>query len=107
MVGIAGFLFLIGLVAALSIGVSFLLATTVPKMSWRKRALFSALAGSFIPMLLPIVVIFLEVGMMTGGLISLVALVVGGMILAAIVGYPTAYFYNKRREPPVELDVFE
>ncbi len=107
MASIAGFLFVIGLVAALSIGVSFLMATTVPKMSWRKRALISALAGSFIPVLLPIVIIFLEVGMITEGLIPLVALVVGGLILAALVGYPTAYFYSKRREPPSELDVFE
>ena len=107
MIGIFGFFFAIGLVAALSVGVSFFLSTAAPKVAWRKRAILSALVASFIPMSLPIVVLLLGAGLSTEGLVAIISLVIGGVITAALVGYPVAYFYTKRREPPVDVDVFK
>ncbi len=95
---IGGFLFLVLVVAALALGVAFFLDTLATKTAWKKRALYAAGIGSAIPMLLPVLIVFLENGNDPEIWIVLFALVIIGIVLAATVGFPVAYWFSKRRE---------
>ncbi len=93
--------FIIGilLVAALSVGLAYILDTQAPNMGWRRRALYAAFGGAFIPTLLPITAVLLAAGDETAALIAgLVGILIGGFMFAGLVGYPVAYWFCKRRE---------
>lgn len=105
------FLFVIFLVAVMSLGIAFLLDVQLPKVSWKRRALYSALGGAGIPMLIPILVVIIEAGGEDELLIVVAALLVLTVVLAALIGFPAAYWLSRRRhlarEPEKPEDVFE
>lgn len=104
-------LFIVFLVAVLSLGIAFLLDVQLPKMPWKRRALYAALGGATLPMLIPFLVVALEAGGEEEMWIVLVVLFVMTLVLAALVGFPAAYWLSKRRhlarEPARPESVFE
>lgn len=91
-------LFGILIVAGFSLGIALILDTQMPKMRWQRRALYAALGGAYIPMLLPIFILLIEVDGSAESMIAIIALLIGGLMLAGIVGFPATYWFCKRRE---------
>ena len=104
-------LLLIGLVAGLTLGLAFILDTQATGMRWQRRALYAALGGAFVPMVPPFAVILINEGADSEVWIVLLVLLVVALILAAVIGFPTAYWFCKRRDaarnPPNPEQVFE
>ncbi|TRD12419.1 hypothetical protein FGU71_11460 [Erythrobacter insulae] len=86
------------LIAGFSLGLALILDTQAPKMMWQRRALIASLGGAFIPMLLPIAVLLIEGDWQAETFILLMALIIGSLMLAGIVGFPVTYWFCKRRE---------
>ncbi|MEL6876984.1 MAG: hypothetical protein AAGL68_02665 [Pseudomonadota bacterium] len=92
------FLFGILLVAGFSLGLALIFDTQAPEMRWQRRALYAALGGAFVPLLLPVIVILVAEGLSKETALVVAVLMVMGFILAGIVGFPLTYWFCKRRE---------
>ncbi len=107
MMGIAGILFIVVVVAVVSLGLAFLLDTVAQNVAWQRRALYAALGGSFIPMSLPLVTLLLEIGEGPEMIVPIMGIVVMALILAAVAGFPAAYWLSKRCERARDPDIFK
>ena len=100
-------LVMVAISAIIAAAVAFLLGAVAPNRSLRKRTLVSAGLAGFIPVTIPLATIFLFQGMELTTLLAAGILVIGGGLLAIIVGFPVAHFTSKRGENRVDLDVFK
>ena len=97
-------------VLALTIGIAFLLDIVAPNRSWKSRAIWAALVAAFLPMSLPIVTILSELGFTSEALVPVAGLIIGALFIAAVVCFPAAYFFSKKRaveRGPVSETVFD
>ena len=97
-------------VLALTIGIAFVLDIVAPNRSWKSRAIWAALIASFLPMSLPIITLLSELGLTSEALVPILALVIGALFIAAVVCFPAAYFFSKKRaagREPVSERVFD
>ncbi|NCP18756.1 MAG: hypothetical protein GW855_06315 [Erythrobacter sp.] len=97
MFGIVGLLVLLVVVALLAMGFAFILDVTMPRTGWKSRAIAAALLAAFLPMSLPAFIIVFTQGYEPEVAIILAVLSVGTLVLAALVGFPVAYFFSRKR----------
>ena len=97
MFGIIGLFAGLAFVLALTLGVAFILDIMMPSTPWKTRALWAALIAAFLPMSLPIVSVLAAGGWTTEGFVALGGLVIGALFIAAVVCFPVAYFFSKKR----------
>ena len=101
-----GLIFILALIAALAGASAFALDVMVPKMDPRRRTLLAAFVGAVLPMLIPIAALLIGGGTLEEILLPIVVLAILGVILAAAVGFPTAYWVTRRRERGQDPDAF-
>ena len=97
MFAIVGLILSLAFVVALTIGIAFLLDIMAPNRSWKSRAIWSALIAAFLPMSLPIITLLNEVGFAPEAVAPVAALVIGALFIAAVVCFPVAYFFLRKR----------
>ena len=105
-----GLIVFLAFVLALTIGIAFLLDIVAPNRSWKSRAIWAALVAAFLPMSLPIVTILSELGFISEALVPVAGLIIGALFIAAVVCFPAAYFFSKKRavgREPVSETVFD
>ena len=110
MFAIVGLIVLLAFVLALTIGIAFLLDVMAPNRSWRSRAVWAALIAAFLPMSLPIITILSELGFTSEAIVPVAGLIIGALFIAAVVCFPAAYFFSKKRtagRDPVSRTVFD
>jgi len=97
MFGIIGLVVSLAFVIALTIGIAFLFDVMAPDRSWKARAAWAALIAAFLPMSLPLVTLLSELGFTSEALVPVAALIIGGLFIAAVVCFPVAYFFSRKR----------
>ena len=111
MFAIVGLIISLAFCLALTIGIAFLLDIIAPSTSWKARAVWAALIAAFIPMSVPIITVLMGTGFTSEALVPVAPLVVGALFIAAVVCFPAAYFFSKRRAAgraePVSEKVFD
>ena len=111
MFAIVGLILSLAFCLALTIGIAFLLDIMASSASWKTRAVWAALIAAFIPMSLPIISILMETGFTSEAVVPVAALVVGALFIAAVVCFPAAYFFSRKRAAgragPVSEKVFD
>ena len=94
---ILGLLVMVAVLVGLTLAIAFMLDVMAPKTSWKMRAVWAALIGAFVPASLPILTLLSETGFTPEAIRPVGALVVGAFILAAVIGFPVAYVFSKKR----------
>lgn len=94
---ILGLLVMIAVLVGLTLAIAFVLDVMAPKTSCKMRAVCAALIGAFVPASLPILTLLSETGFTPEVIPPVSALVVGAFILAAVIGFPVAYVFSKKR----------
>ncbi len=94
---ILGLLVMVAVVVGLTLAIAFALDVMAPKSSWKMRAVWAALTGAFVPASLPILTILSETGFVPEVVPPVGALVIGAFILAAVICFPAAYVFSKKR----------
>ena len=111
MFGIIGLIVSLAFIVGLTIGIAFMLDIMAPSIAWKKRAMWAALIAAFVPMSLPIITILMGTGFTSVAVVPLAGLVIGTLFIAAVVCFPAAYFFCKRRAAgraePVSEEVFD
>lgn len=110
MFAIVGLIVSLAFFLALTIGIAFVLDIVAPNRSWKSRAIWAALIASFLPMSLPIITLLSDLGLTSEALVPISALVIGALFIAAVVCFPAAYFFSKKRaagREPVSERVFD
>ena len=97
MFAIVGLIVFLAFVLALTIGIAFLLDIVAPNRSWKSRAIWAALIAAFLPMSLPIITILSELGFTSEAVVPVAGLIIGALFIAAVVCFPAAYFFSKKR----------
>lgn len=109
MMAIFAFLGLALFVAVLAAAFTFAANVLFKRASVRKRAGVSALLAGFMPVVPGLVA--LSVGMIGDAiilpLVSIAALMMGGLVLTAVIAFPVAYLVAKRRPDVVSTGPFE
>ncbi|MEL6530681.1 MAG: hypothetical protein AAFQ27_12025 [Pseudomonadota bacterium] len=93
--GLFGLVFAIAFVAAIAIGMAFLLDVVARKASITIRAVVAALVAGFVPMSIPIGAVLSATD--ADPITALLPLFVGGFVLALLVGFPAAFFFTRNR----------
>ena len=101
-----GLVFILALIASLAGASAFAFDVMVPKMEPRRRALLAALVGALLPMLIPIAALLLDTDSVEEILLPIVVLAILGVILAAAVGFPAAYWVTRWRARVEDADAF-
>ena len=99
-----GLLVVIVLVAGLASAAAFALNVLAPKMRSKRRTLIAAFFGAMVPMSIPIVALMFAGESMEDAWLPVFVVVVLGVILAAAIGFPAAYWttkHNDRFDPDV------
>ena len=110
MFAIVGLFVFLAFVLALTIGIAFLLDIISPNRSWKSRAVWAALVAAFLPMSLPMITILSELGFTSEAVVPVAGLIIGALFIAAVVCFPAAYFFSKKRavgREPVSETVFD
>ncbi len=108
--GLFGLAFIVFFVAVLSLGLAFLLDVSAKKLGLVTRSVIAAILAGFLTMIVPVAGVLRVVEGETL-LVVLMPLLVLGIVLALLVGFPVAYFFGRRRNrvrsEPVKPEVFE
>lgn len=96
-------IFALGLPAAIAWMLARTLDSFFPNWSFRRRTAVAALTAGFLPMILPLVAV-LSASTTNGGgrIVPAVALVMGALVLALLVGLPVAFWSRRKRAAPVD-----
>ena len=87
----------VALVALLTLALAFMLSKIAEQMSWKRQALWASGLGAFVPMSLPIAAILFEMWTDAESVLAVLAMLILAIILAAVVGFPTAYLFLRPR----------
>jgi len=94
---ILGPLVMVAVLVGLTLAIAFMLDVMASRTSWKMRAVWAALIGAFVPASLPILTLLSETGFTPEAIPPVGVLVVGAFILAAVIGFPVAYVFSKKR----------
>ncbi|GAB5349466.1 hypothetical protein [Alteriqipengyuania sp. 357] len=96
-------------VAILAAGCAFAANVMFAGANIRKRAAISALVAGFLPAIPGIVALVAGMDGRSAGamLVPIMALLVGGLVLTAIIGFPIAYLVARRRPDAISPQTFE
>ena len=95
---LANLIFFLAIPAALAAGMAFALANLAPAWGLRLRTVIAALVAGGLPIALPITALVTTSGYTGDLLIPVTALVVAGLFLALVIGFPVALLVGRRRE---------
>ena len=98
MFGIVILFVMLAVATLLSLGIAFIFSVMAPDLTTGVRALWSALIAAILPISLPIVTILNGTGFVSEAIVPVAALLVGALIIAAVVCFPVAYFFSKKRD---------
>lgn len=91
-----GLLFIIGFVAIIACVLALAADKLLPNRSSLAKAICAALVAGFIPML-PIFVLVTRISGDPNPIAAIVPLLFGTLILAIFVGFPSSFFFIRRR----------
>ncbi|MBS0475125.1 MAG: hypothetical protein JSR28_08230 [Proteobacteria bacterium] len=104
---ISGLLFLFALVAVFAFVAAYHLDSRRGKIWWKRQAVVAALVGGNFPMLLLGIAFALSGDPRTRTIGIYFVLAGFGLLLSALIGYPTAYLFLRRCNRSREGDVFK
>ena len=105
-----GFVFLIAMTAGIAIVAAFLLDLVTRRMGLVLRSLIAGFIGGVLLMALPLAM-FLTIEGEGISFLSILPMLVAGLLLMLLVGFPAAYFFGRRRQrargAPITPETFE
>lgn len=93
---LANLIFFLAIPAALAAGMAFALANLAPGWGLRLRSVMAALVAGGLPIALPITALVTTSGYNGDLFIPVTALVVAGLFLALVIGFPVALVTGRR-----------